>query len=63
VKLETRKEQHISGITAAGIKFFRETAKHALFGHKGNEDVLKALEMQSVLLRSSTATVNGTTCW
>jgi hypothetical protein len=51
VKLETRKSREISGIAAAEVKFFRKTAKHALFDRKRNEDILEGLETQAVLLR------------
>jgi hypothetical protein len=36
-------EREMPGITAAEVKFFRKTAKHALFDHKRNEDVLEGL--------------------
>jgi hypothetical protein len=35
VELETVEAQHISGITAAELKFFRKAAKRTLFDHKG----------------------------
>jgi hypothetical protein len=51
VEFETIKAEEISGITAVEAKFFRKTANHALFDHKRNENVLKGLETQAVLLR------------
>ena len=47
------KEQDTSRITASEMKFFRKSAKYRLFYHNRNQDILKELKTQAILVQIS----------